>query len=365
MGGGHAVAFNNARTALLAILAGAGIEPGDGIALSPLTCEVVPLALLSAGFQPVYVDVQLGGVNLDPVALASEHRSGIRAVLFQHTYGLSEGVEEVARVAAERGMLLVEDCAHVMPMVRDASTPGRRGLAAIFSLNLLKPLPAGSGGMALTEDGNLAQAIWDYRTRLPARARVADALLGVEGLVQRLLLNPSTYWDALALNRRIRTGAPGSPLAEVFAERITAQATRISGDQARRGLRALAEMTRMAAWRQANCAWYAATLRDVPTISSPLGRVEEPLYYYPVLTDRKQELLRRARARRIQVVAWPNRTPIFGVDDPVFLARFGYGLGTCPVAEAVAARLVGLPVGPDVGPRHRRRVVELVREMAS
>src|SRR5262245_51595508 len=89
----YAVAFSQARSAMVAILTAAGVKGGEAVALSPLTCEVVPLALLAGGFHPVYLDIADGTLNLEAGALAAA--APVRAVVFQHTYGLSTGAEGV------------------------------------------------------------------------------------------------------------------------------------------------------------------------------------------------------------------------------------------------------------------------------
>ena len=360
VGAQHAVAFNQARSALVAILTAAGVGDGEGVALSPLTCEVVPLALIARGFHPLYLDVAPGTLNLDATALAAA--PPVRAVVFQHTYGLSTGAEDVARVATGRRALVIEDCAQLMPYRSGDRSPGSTGDAAIFSLNLLKPLPAGSGGMAVTRDSALAGAIRAERDRLPARRHGSDVALAAEAFVQRTLLTPKTYWFALATHRALRGRRRDEPLSDGIRNRIVDSGTQISDYQARRGLQALERVAQLASVRAEQCAWYESALPDVPTVTPrPAGA---PLYYYPVLSARKQDLLRRARAARLQVVAWPDRTPIYGVDDAALLTRYGYKADSCPAADAAAARLVGLPTGSDVTSRHLRAIADLVRSAA-
>ena len=77
----HAIAFAFARHGLASLLTGAGLEPGDEVALSPLTCKVVPLALLWAGLRPVYVDIKSATLNIDPERLDSRLGPKTRAVM--------------------------------------------------------------------------------------------------------------------------------------------------------------------------------------------------------------------------------------------------------------------------------------------
>ena len=358
----HAIAFSNARTALLAIFGAAGIARGDEVILSPLTCRVVPLALLAA-VRPRYADTASDTLNLDVTALEAAIGPMSRAVLFQHTYGTTTGAKEVGAAARRRGILVIEDCAQVMP-TRSAMPDGSTGIvgdAAIFSLGLLKPLPAGAGGLAVTGDATLAAGVRRYRERLEARSGLADAKLAVEAFVQRRFLNPGTYWTALAVHRALLSCGPGSNLEDEIERLVLRDATRASEYQARRGLIASRAIGRYAARRAECCAWYDEAFRDVPGVSTVVRASGAPLYYYPVLTDRKAALLARAERAGVQIVAWPNKTTIYDVDDPSRLSRYGYRLGSCPNAEATAARLVGLPTGPDVAASHLRKAADLVR----
>jgi perosamine synthetase len=80
------------------------------------------------------------------------------------------------------------------------------------------------------------------------------------------------------------------------------------------------------------------------------------------LVKRKDELLREARRRRLEIIAWPLKTPIYPVEDESDLPIYGYDPGSCPVAEMIASRLIGLPTDVLIGERHRWAIVELLNE---
>src|SRR5262245_45708157 len=164
----HAIGFAYGRTALAAIFRALGFAAGDEIVLSPLTCKVVPLVLLSLKLRPVYVDIDPATLNLDARAAASAITTKTRAILFQRTYGIGAGIREAKALADAHGIPLIEDCAQCLPMASGDPAPGHLGLAAIYSNNLRKPMPAASGGMAATNDAKLAGEIRRYRDALPA-----------------------------------------------------------------------------------------------------------------------------------------------------------------------------------------------------
>jgi dTDP-4-amino-4,6-dideoxygalactose transaminase len=350
-----AVSFAYARTALAALLTAAGLEPGDEVLLSPLTCKVVPLALLAAGLKPVYQDIRADTLNLDATALEPRPIARARAVLFQRTYGNAAGVNEAAAFARAHGLFFVEDCAQCMP-----SRSAWCGDAAIFSSNAGKPLSAGSGGVALMRNGALADRVRSARDALPGIGRVTAIRSTAEAWVRNHALTPARYWTAFNLNRRMDPSYHVRPLAIELRDEFTALAARLHPAQAAAGLQALADADAVARHRTECCDSYATMLRDVPGVELPC-RGGEPLYYFPVLTERKEAVLRAAQERRLEIIAWPVRAPIYPLEDTAALEQYGYSAGSCPVAEKVAARLIGLPTHPLIDERHRQALRELLR----
>ncbi len=357
----HAIAFAFARHALVAILTAAGLRAGDEVILSPLTCKVVPLALLSLGLRPVYTDITGSTLNLDPRRVQAAINPATRAILFQHTYGNDGGIEEIAAVADRHGLLLVEDCAQCMPLSENGYRPGQHGSCAIFSNNPGKPLPAASGGMAVTQDAELAGAIRAARDRLPRRRIHAEAALYAESWLHRHVLRPSLYWLLFDLHRRASGNAVTGSLEQEIADEITGSAMRASSRQIRLGMQWMKHIPALAQQRRDCCAAYAAALRNVDHITRPVDAGTAPLYYYPVLVEGKAELLQRARLRRVEIIPWPIAAPIYPLEDMANMSIFGYRPGDCPEAESIAARLVGLPTHQKITAKVRGKVVELLK----
>jgi len=365
VGAHEAIAFAYARTALSSIFTAMELGPGDQVVLSPLTCKVVPLVLLSLGVTPAYADISAGTLNLDPDRAGSAIRAETRALLFQHTYGNTAGVEEASTIAALKHVPLVEDYAHSLPSLVPDRRPGGWGIAGIYSNNLRKPLPAGSGGIAITQDSRLAQRIREVRDRYPRRRRLAEMKLRMEVRLHNHVLRPSLYWRFFELNRKLSAAYKVRPLDVEIACEISRQALQVSDYQVREGLFWLSRVESLAAHRRLCCAEYRRALEGLHGLRLPAVNVQQPLYYFPVLVERKEELLNAARARQIEIIAWPMRTPIYPIEDIESLHQYGYKPGSCPVAEEVAAKLVGLPTHAKITAEHRARVIELVGSFAA
>jgi dTDP-4-amino-4,6-dideoxygalactose transaminase len=359
VGSKRAIAFGYGRHALMSILSAAGLHAGDGIILSPLTCKVVPLALLSLKLKPVYADISANTLNLDPERVKCASGMTARAVLFQHTYGNMGGVEAVAKLAAQKGLLMFEDCAQCLPYPARDRSPGNWGQAAFFSNNLLKPLPAGSGGVAVTNDHGLARKIQEMRDRLPRPSKLSDLMLRMEILTDKYVLWPALYWELLNLYRHMSPSYRVQPVDEEITREITSKAKRVSAYQMSEGARSLRHLGAAAQHRQLCCEEYTRFLYDSKHLKLPCEPLQ-PLYYFPVLVENKDELLRKARRKQIELIAWPIRTPIYPIENERNLPAYGYEPGACPVAENVAATLIGLPTHSKITAGHRRRIVNLL-----
>ena len=253
IGVAHAIAFGHARTGLRAILSAMELSPGDEVVLSPLTCRVVPLTLLSLKLKPVYADVSPETLNLDPAAVESAIGPATRVVLFQHTYGNSGGLREVAGVASMRRLPLIEDRAQCLP--RRGTLVGQ---AAVYSNNLLKPLPAASGGVAVTNHSELAKKLAGIAGRLPEPDLPASLRLRMEAWVHRSVLRPELFW--LALNWSGRFADRAQPVEHEIEDEISAVAHVPSARQMGEGARWLASVEDWAKCRFEACAEYRGLL---------------------------------------------------------------------------------------------------------
>jgi dTDP-4-amino-4,6-dideoxygalactose transaminase len=320
----------------------------------------VPVTLLALRLKPVYADIGPDTLNLDATEVSRRIRPRTKAILFQHTYGTDCGILRVAKTAAGYGLPLIEDCAQCMPYASGDHRPGRVGLAAIFSCNLMKPLPAGAGGFLATDDDDLAQRVRQARNGLPERSPRKAAQLRAATWLSRLVLGPRTYWPALSTSRFISSLAGERGLDAEIRTQFRDLAYRPTAFQLREGIEWMSRLEAIADHRQVCCADYGNTLAGEPRSATPIPGTR-PLFYFPILTAQKPALLAEARRQHLQLVAWPGSTPIYPVERMGELSKYDYEPGTCPVAESVARQLVGLPTDIEMTAGLRRRLVTLVR----
>jgi dTDP-3-amino-3,4,6-trideoxy-alpha-D-glucose transaminase len=166
----HAVGVASGLDALEIALRAAGVQAGARVVTTPLTAFATTLAVVRAGAEPVWCDVDdSGGLDLDQVEAALRDDPSIRALLPVHLYGHPLDPARLERIAEEHGVLVIEDCAQSAGAERAGRPTATAGIAAGTSLYPTKNLGTmGDGGVLLTGDAELAEkarSLRDYGQR--------------------------------------------------------------------------------------------------------------------------------------------------------------------------------------------------------
>jgi len=155
----HAVGVASGLDALEIALRCAGVGPGDRVVTTPLTAFATTLAILRAGAEPVWCDVDSSGaLDLTAASDAIAGDGSIRAVVPVHLYGHPMDPVALAAVGARHGIAVIEDCAQSAGARRASRPTGCAGAIAATSLYPTKNLGAmGDGGVLLTDDAGVAE----------------------------------------------------------------------------------------------------------------------------------------------------------------------------------------------------------------
>lgn len=145
------VAVNSATSALEMVLDLIGIGPGDEVISTPMTCFATNVALIRRGAQIRWADVDPATGNINPFyvdALVNERTKAIFAVNWAGQFAPYAYMQRY-------GIPLVEDAAHTWDSYRHSSA---RGDYIVYSLQAIKFLTAGDGGLLVVPPDKLAQA---------------------------------------------------------------------------------------------------------------------------------------------------------------------------------------------------------------
>lgn len=158
----YCLATNSGTAALHLALAALGVGPGDEVIVPALGWIATAQAVLQQGAVPVFADVSVATCALDPAAAARRLTRRTRAIVLVHLHGLPGELDRFAELARAAGVALVEDAAQAHGATFDGRWVGTWGDAGVFSLNATKNLPAGEGGLLVTN----RQDVWERALRL-------------------------------------------------------------------------------------------------------------------------------------------------------------------------------------------------------
>ena len=155
VGARFCLATNSGTSALHVALAAAGVGPGDEVIVPALGFIATAQAVLHAGATPVFADVDPATYNIDMPDAARRMTPRTRAIVPVHLHGLPADMDGIAALGRQAGLTVVEDAAQAHGALYKGRAVGTLGAMGAFSLNSTKNLPAGEGGLFVTDSEEL------------------------------------------------------------------------------------------------------------------------------------------------------------------------------------------------------------------
>ena len=297
----HAVGVGSGTAALHLALVAAGIGPGDEVILPPNTFVATAEAIVAAGATPVFADVEPDTALLDPAAAEAAVTDRTAAIAAVHLYGQVADMDRLGKLADHRGLFLLEDAAQAVTSTWDGRQAGSLGAAAGFSFYPGKNLGAlGEAGAVTTADPGLARRVAQLRSHGES-ARYVHEVGGVNERMDGL--------QAAFLNVKLPY---------------------------------LAEWQRMRAGVVEHYLRLLSTV-DGATCFTTRAQAGHSHHLLVVQVDERDKVLEHMRDAGVQaMVHYPtpiHLQPAFGGAD---------GAGRFPVAEAMADRILSLPLFPHM-----------------
>jgi dTDP-4-amino-4,6-dideoxygalactose transaminase len=160
----HCVGVASGLDALILSLKALHLPAGGEVLVPSNTYIASILAIIQAGLRPVLVEPELETCNMDPAAAAKAITSKTCAIMPVHLYGKSSRMDCLMKLAAERGLRVVEDCAQSHGASQHGILTGTFGDAGAFSFYPTKNLGAlGDAGAVITNNDALAAEIRSLR----------------------------------------------------------------------------------------------------------------------------------------------------------------------------------------------------------
>ena len=307
----HAVAVANGTAALHAACWAAGLRPGDDAITTALTFAVTANAVVYQGARPVFADVDGATLNLAPDAVKRVATGRTRALLPVDFAGLPCEYDRLLALAQEHGWIVIADAAHSFGGAAGARPVGALADMTTVSFHPAKLITTGEGGAVLTDREDLAERLRAMRHH------------GIRH-------DPTRPW-------KYEIPEPGNNY-------------RLTDFQSALGLSQLGKLERFWSRRERLALRYRERLARSPFIELPAlpDGVRHGWHLFVVmlhlehLTADRDLVLQALRAENIGATM---HYPLV-YRHPYYARQFGYAPGLCPIAEAVEARLVTLPLFP-------------------
>jgi dTDP-4-amino-4,6-dideoxygalactose transaminase len=336
----YCVGVANGTDAVRFALMGAGIQSGDLVITVPNTFIATGEAISQAGGQPVFVDIDEKTYNLDPVKLQqflekecrressgklvhAKSKRPVTAVVPVHLYGQMAAMDPILALAAEYGLMVIEDSCqahgakYYSAQDKRWHTAGSMGIAAGFSFYPGKNLGAcGEAGAVTTNDENVAKKICMLRDHGQSR---------------------KYYHDVEGYNGRLDTMQAG--ILHIKLKHL---------EEWNEKRRALAKE-------------YARLLEGVEGVVLPHeASWSKAVYHLYVVRVAEREKLQADLAASGIGTAIHYPIPLH---QQKAYQRLGYKAGDFPVAERVAPEIVSLPMFPQLSLEQARQVAEEVIQL--
>jgi len=161
VGSKHALALSSCTAGLELALDVMGVGDRDEVITTPITFGATANVIVHRGATPIFADVELGTMNIDPAEIASKITSKTKAIIPVHFAGLPCKMDEIMQLARENRLFVLEDAAHATETKYRDKKVGSIGDITAFSFYVTKNVVTAEGGMVTTNNAD-----WDEEMRI-------------------------------------------------------------------------------------------------------------------------------------------------------------------------------------------------------
>jgi UDP-4-amino-4,6-dideoxy-N-acetyl-beta-L-altrosamine transaminase len=336
-GAQHGVAVCNATAALHIACLALGLGPGDLLWTSPITFVASANCALYCGADVDFVDIDPRTYNMSVERLAEKleraEREGRlpKIVVPVHLAGQSAEMREIAELARRYGFRIIEDASHAVGASYGNGPVGdcRHSDIAIFSFHPVKIITTGEGGMAMTNNAELARRMQLLRTH------------GVTREPDQMEHAPDGgwYYEQLELGYNYR-------MTDIQAALGTSQANRLDE---------LVQRRRQLARR------YDESFADAPLArpwQHPDAASSWHLYVIRVAAAQRRRMYEQLRGRGIGVNL--HYMPVY---RQPYYSRIGFDQAEFPESERYYSEAITVPLYPALSDDEQDQVIHAVKDV--
>jgi perosamine synthetase len=146
---------SNGSVALILALRALGVGAGDEVIVPTLTYAATASSVVNVGATPVFADVELHSWQISIESIKKLITPKTRAIIAVHLYGQACRIEEIAEIAKENSLALIEDCAEATFSSCGDRLVGSIGDIATYSFFSNKLISCGEGGAVSSKNSLL------------------------------------------------------------------------------------------------------------------------------------------------------------------------------------------------------------------
>lgn len=312
----HCISASSGTDTLLIAMMALGIGSGDEVITTPFTFVATGEMIALLGAVPVFVDIDPKTYNIDASKIEALITPKTKAIMPVSLFGQCADMDVINSIAGRHGLPVIEDAAQSF----GATYKERKScaLSTIGSTSFFpsKPLGGyGDGGALFTNDDALAKTMREVRVHGQDR-RYHHPRIGINGRLDTLqaaiLLVKLERFDWEVDNRQV-VGARYTHLLSEHCQGV--------------------QTPHIQPHNTSVYAQYSILVDDRDTISDRLKAKGVPTaVHYPVPL---------------------NRQPAY---------EASCGSVPTPISNSIAARIISLPMGPDISPDDQDYIVEAIRQ---
>jgi UDP-4-amino-4,6-dideoxy-N-acetyl-beta-L-altrosamine transaminase len=340
-GAQNAVAVNSSTSALHIACLALGVGKGDSVWTAPITFVASANCALYCGATVDFVDIDPRTYNLsverlaEKLALAKKAGKLPKVVIPVHLCGQPCDMAGIHALSQQYGFKIIEDASHAIggKYKDEPIGNGRYSDITVFSFHPVKIITTGEGGMAVTNDANLAKHLRLLRSH------------GITSTAADMQPRPAQeIWNY----QQIDLG---------FNYRMT-------DIQAALGLSQMQRLDEFVTQRHAVAKRYDHLLSVLPVLI-PWQHAESysgcHLYVIRLKLDEINKTQRKVYAalRAAEILVNLHYIPVY---RQPYYEQMGFSVGYCPQAEQYYSEAISIPLYPGLTAAQQDRVVAVMRE---
>ena len=305
------------------------ISPGDEVIVPSFTFVSTANAFVLRGATPVFADVRPDTLNLDERQVPELLTDRTKAVVAVHYAGVACAMDDLNRIAAPRGVAVVEDNAHGLFGRYRGRPLGTLGTLASLSFHETKNVTCGEGGALIIND---------------------EGLFGRAEIIREKGTNRSQFFRGdIDKYTWIDLGSSYLP-SEILAAFLLAQLEERDHIQARRRQLWNAYHAGLARWAE-------DTGTVLPFVPEDCDQAYHLFYLILPTASARHDLMAHLSAAGIMALS--HYVPL---DTSPMGRRVGRRGRACPVTADISARLLRLPFYTDLSNGEQERVVASISQ---